>query len=246
MALSPHTTHVQVGAFHLQLHLQAEEGALQMIGDSAESVQESSVPQRAIKVVLERSAGLLDLRSFKRLALVYRVPHTSIQDTVLGSSALPTGPRRFGLWCKLLETDDDSGQFKEMSERERKERKRRPLPSRENLDTEPRADEFKRYLELASQFEASARLTSGVYGEIWRDVGRTLPAHPFFKEDGGMGQTMLGRILSAVAVACPDTGYCQGMNYLVAALILGRLEAEITGGLFESHRFQGEGRQKAR
>lgn len=203
-----------------------------MTEENAEGASKTSKAAEAIQVVLGRSGGLLDIQSFVQLSFVFKIPTSSAtQDAILGSSALPTGPQRFRLWCKLLETDEDSPRFKEMSERERKDRRRRPRLSRESLETGPRADEFKKYLEMAHHFENSTKLTTGVYGEIWRDVGRTLPAHPFFKEDGGIGQTMLGRILSAVAVACPDTGYCQGMNYLVAALTLGRLPAEITGGL---------------
>ncbi len=182
------------------------------------------------KILLFETRGFLDLQSWKRLATVMRIPHSK-QDVIMRCGALATGSTRFSLWCKMLEESGDSPQFKEMTERERKEQRRRPEILRENLECGPRENEFKQYLETAHDFETSTRLTHGVCGEIWRDVSRTLPAHPFFKDDGGIGQTMLGRILSGVAAACPSTGYCQGMNYLVAALLLGRLPAEITGGL---------------
>ena len=44
------------------------------------------------------------------------------------------------------------------------------------------------------------------------------------------GRRMLGRILQAVAITCPEVGYCQGMNFVAVALLLGRLPEEVTGG----------------
>ncbi|KAE8915950.1 hypothetical protein PF005_g7771 [Phytophthora fragariae] len=78
------------------------------------------------------------------------------------------------------------------------------------------------YLELAGMetLEDKATLGStGVEGEIDRDIERTFPANPFFSEEGD-GRRLLGNVLKAVALHADDIGYCQGMNYVVAALIL--------------------------
>jgi hypothetical protein len=75
--------------------------------------------------------------------------------------------------------------------------------------------------------------------EIMRDVGRTFPTHLFFVPAYGPGEAILARILKASLRFRPDVGYCQasrarplnastmtgdiqGMNFVVAALILAR------------------------
>ncbi|KAG7390168.1 hypothetical protein PHYPSEUDO_008622 [Phytophthora pseudosyringae] len=78
------------------------------------------------------------------------------------------------------------------------------------------------YLKLAdiASLEDTATLEStGVEGEIDRDIERTFPANPFFSEEGD-GRRLLGNVLKAVALHADDIGYCQGMNYVVAALLL--------------------------
>lgn len=72
------------------------------------------------------------------------------------------------------------------------------------------------------------QLNSGQFGEINRDVVRTLQFHPFFKS-GQLGESMLRRILQVMLVARPEVGYCQGMNFVTAMLLLARLPPEITG-----------------
>ncbi|KAF1780976.1 Rab-GTPase-TBC domain [Phytophthora cactorum] len=71
--------------------------------------------------------------------------------------------------------------------------------------------------------------TTGVEGEIDRDIERTFPANPFFSEKvraveerraDGDGRRLLGNVLKAVALYADDVGYCQGMNYVVAALLV--------------------------
>lgn len=57
-------------------------------------------------------------------------------------------------------------------------------------------------------------------GVIQRDVHRTFPAHEFFRESGGAGQDSLYKICKAYAVQDPEVGYCQGLSFLAAALLL--------------------------
>ncbi|XP_046398329.1 rab GTPase-activating protein 1-like isoform X2 [Ischnura elegans] len=61
---------------------------------------------------------------------------------------------------------------------------------------------------------------SGCEAVIQRDIHRTFPAHNFFKESGGLGQDSLYRISKAYAVYDEEVGYCQGLSFLAAALLL--------------------------
>jgi len=55
---------------------------------------------------------------------------------------------------------------------------------------------------------------------IQRDISRTFPAHDFFKTAGGLGQDSLFRLSKAYAVHDEEIGYCQGLSFLAAALLL--------------------------
>ncbi|KAG5896484.1 hypothetical protein JTB14_005864 [Gonioctena quinquepunctata] len=55
---------------------------------------------------------------------------------------------------------------------------------------------------------------------IQRDIARTFPAHDFFKEAGGLGQDSLYRVSKAYAAYDSEIGYCQGLSFLAATLLL--------------------------
>jgi hypothetical protein len=55
---------------------------------------------------------------------------------------------------------------------------------------------------------------------IANDVTRVFPTHPFFAELNGAGQRSLFMVLKAYAVHDPRTGYCQGMGFVAALLLL--------------------------
>lgn len=57
-------------------------------------------------------------------------------------------------------------------------------------------------------------------GTIQRDIHRTFPAHDFFKEAGGVGQDNLFHLTKAYAVYDTEVGYCQGLTFLAATLLL--------------------------
>lgn len=59
---------------------------------------------------------------------------------------------------------------------------------------------------------------------IWRDVHRTFPQHPLFRQAGGAGQTLVTGILKRCAAMNESVGYCQGMNYVAAVLLTEALE----------------------
>ncbi|ETN64143.1 hypothetical protein AND_004122 [Anopheles darlingi] len=61
---------------------------------------------------------------------------------------------------------------------------------------------------------------------IQRDINRTFPAHKFFKENGGTGQENLYKVSKAYAVYDTEVGYCQGLSYIAASLLLHMPEEE--------------------
>lgn len=55
---------------------------------------------------------------------------------------------------------------------------------------------------------------------IQRDINRTFPANKFFKEIGGSGQDALFKVSKAYAVYDTEVGYCQGLTFIAASLLL--------------------------
>ena len=57
--------------------------------------------------------------------------------------------------------------------------------------------------------------------QIERDLGRTFPRHPFFREqDGGRGHAKLKKVLIAFCNYEREVCYVQGMNFIVAQLLM--------------------------
>lgn len=56
--------------------------------------------------------------------------------------------------------------------------------------------------------------------QITLDLDRTFYTHTRFRERQGPGQQQLFRVLTLYARVCPRTGYCQGMAYVAAALLM--------------------------
>ncbi|KAJ1951942.1 hypothetical protein GGI12_006368, partial [Dipsacomyces acuminosporus] len=61
---------------------------------------------------------------------------------------------------------------------------------------------------------------------IRRDLTRTFPKIPVFKEEGGEGQQRLFRILKAYSLYDAEVGYCQGLGFIIGPLILSMGECE--------------------
>ncbi|XP_011506211.1 PREDICTED: rab GTPase-activating protein 1-like isoform X2 [Ceratosolen solmsi marchali] len=74
--------------------------------------------------------------------------------------------------------------------------------------------------EMMDRYRMLITKESSCEGVILRDINRTFPAHDFFKETGGLGQDSLYRISKAYAVYDEEIGYCQGLSFLVASLLL--------------------------
>lgn len=64
---------------------------------------------------------------------------------------------------------------------------------------------------------AKVQVTPQCMSDIAKDVPRTFPEIPYFK---GNGATSLTNVLHAIANADPEVGYCQGMNCVIALLLL--------------------------
>lgn len=61
---------------------------------------------------------------------------------------------------------------------------------------------------------------------IMRDLGRTFPHHEFFVDGSGIGQENLFNVLKAYSLYDPEVGYCQGLAFIVAALLLNMPDEE--------------------
>jgi hypothetical protein len=53
---------------------------------------------------------------------------------------------------------------------------------------------------------------------ILRDVNRTFPAHPYFQDENG--QQSLYKLCKAYSIYDEEVGYCQGLSFLIASLLL--------------------------
>ncbi|TFK54244.1 RabGAP/TBC [Heliocybe sulcata] len=61
---------------------------------------------------------------------------------------------------------------------------------------------------------------------ISRDLGRTFPHHAFFTDGEGIGQENLFNVLKAYSLYDPQVGYCQGLPFVVAILLLNMPDEE--------------------
>ncbi|KZT10974.1 RabGAP/TBC [Laetiporus sulphureus 93-53] len=55
---------------------------------------------------------------------------------------------------------------------------------------------------------------------ITRDLGRTFPQHAFFTDGRGIGQENLFNVLKAYSLYDPQVGFCQGLPFVAAILLL--------------------------
>ncbi|CAE7569973.1 morA [Symbiodinium sp. CCMP2592] len=85
---------------------------------------------------------------------------------------------------------------------------------------------YQRELGVASATEAfeallKKPLSQAKISEIERDVHRTYPSHERFEgQEGAKGRAELQQVLQATVTAEPNVGYCQGMNFVAATLLI--------------------------
>ena len=75
---------------------------------------------------------------------------------------------------------------------------------------------------IADLFEKMRFLTTSYENDIKKDIHRTFPEEAYFSSElfNYIGQEQLFRVLKAIAIYLPNVGYCQGMNFIVAFLLL--------------------------
>lgn len=61
---------------------------------------------------------------------------------------------------------------------------------------------------------------------IFIDLGRTFPNHKYYKAALGVGQLSLFNLLKAYSILDPELGYCQGLGFICAVLLLHAEEEE--------------------
>ena len=66
-----------------------------------------------------------------------------------------------------------------------------------------------------------------VAGEITRDVVRTFQHHSIFRYTENNGQLVLENILRRFNNEHWAVGYCQGMNYVVATILIALVDPEL-------------------
>ncbi|EIN11809.1 RabGAP/TBC [Punctularia strigosozonata HHB-11173 SS5] len=80
--------------------------------------------------------------------------------------------------------------------------------------------------ELEATYLKLLKDTSPHEKAIMRDLGRTFPHHEFFNNGQGIGQENLFNVLKAYSLYDTQVGYCQGMPFLVAILLLNMPDEE--------------------
>ncbi|KAJ7287507.1 rab-GTPase-TBC domain-containing protein [Mycena rebaudengoi] len=80
--------------------------------------------------------------------------------------------------------------------------------------------------ELESAYLKLLKETSPHEKAITRDLGRTFPHHDFFTDGQGIGQENLFNVLKAYSIYDEPVGYCQGLPFVVAILLLNMPDEE--------------------
>ena len=70
------------------------------------------------------------------------------------------------------------------------------------------------------QYRCLLRSSSNFHATITRDAWRTFQRHPIFVGKSSVGQLALTNVLHAASLRLWDVGYCQGMNFVAASLIM--------------------------
>ncbi|KAJ7901861.1 rab-GTPase-TBC domain-containing protein [Mycena olivaceomarginata] len=80
--------------------------------------------------------------------------------------------------------------------------------------------------ELESTYLKLLKESSPHEKAITRDLGRTFPHHDFFNDGQGIGQENLFNVLKAYSIYDEAVGYCQGLPFVVAILLLNMPDEE--------------------
>ncbi|KAJ3154503.1 GTPase-activating protein [Geranomyces michiganensis] len=80
--------------------------------------------------------------------------------------------------------------------------------------------------DLENQYATLLQRTSIHEKVIQRDLARTFPKHERFQEPGGPGQESLFNIIKSYSLYDTEIGYCQGIAFVVGALLLNMPDEE--------------------
>lgn len=80
-------------------------------------------------------------------------------------------------------------------------------------DSDYRGDANQTYRSLLSQLSVQQH-------EIFVDIGRTFPSHPYYSQYLSIGQLSLFNLLKAYSLLDPEVGYCQGLSFVAGILLL--------------------------
>ncbi|XP_054717998.1 rab GTPase-activating protein 1-like [Uloborus diversus] len=83
--------------------------------------------------------------------------------------------------------------------------------------------------QIVDTYKSLSNKDSSFENIIMRDINRTFPAHELFNEKNGTGQESLLKICKAYSIYDPEVGYCQGLSFLIAALLLHMPEEQAFG-----------------
>lgn len=75
-------------------------------------------------------------------------------------------------------------------------------------------------IDLMEQYRLLITKESPFEKNIERDINRTFPAHDYFRESGSLGQDSLFKLCKAYSNYDTEIGYCQGLSFLIASLLL--------------------------
>ncbi|KAK3867460.1 hypothetical protein Pcinc_027094 [Petrolisthes cinctipes] len=71
-----------------------------------------------------------------------------------------------------------------------------------------------------TSYETMIKELTSQHHAILIDLGRTFPTHPYFMQTLGPGQLALFNLLKAYSLLDKDVGYCQGLSFVGATLLL--------------------------
>jgi hypothetical protein len=74
--------------------------------------------------------------------------------------------------------------------------------------------------QLTEYYQHLVNQSSPVEKIIERDIGRTFPQSDMFKDEGGIGQQSLFRVLKVYSLYDTEVGYCQGLSFCVGPLLM--------------------------
>jgi len=87
---------------------------------------------------------------------------------------------------------------------------------------------------LQEEYESLLKVKESEFDSvIIRDITRTFPKHPIFRERAGPGQKSLFNVLKAFAIKNKEIGYCQGMGF-ISGLFLSYLDEQSSFWLLEA------------